>query len=298
MNINNDIFNYNQPINQNYNMNNNQQNYNEQNINKGMNEYVRKELSSYGLNLLSSSPRQIRMEEKERKRILLNNKQSQINLTKKTKLEELRKRQEDAKYLKDMGVSYPFGRGGGGASIRDKSGNIFTNRRALISDPKYNLVQINVSDDYYDVWDKEKRNGRYYKNRSQYNGNNNIPLKNTTQNFGGMNNNQGQFDDPNYGRPYSTNPRLMNNSPQQDYNNMNNNYQNNIQFFNTLQRPNTQNISLTYENYEVIDRDSQRQIKANYRQDLLNQMKENENKKLLEKKEKNWKKLEYKKDLD
>ena len=291
MNINND--NYNQPLNQNYNMNNNQQNYNEQNINTGMNEYVRKELSSHGLNLRSPSPRQIRMEEQERKKMLLNNIQSQINLTKKTKLEELRKRQEeDAKYLKDMVVSYPFGRGGGGAPIRDKSGNIVTNRRALISDPKYNLAQINVDDDYYDVWDKEKRIGRYYKNSSQYNennnnlGNNNIPLNNTAQNFGGMNNNQGQFDDPNYGRPYSTNPRLMNNYPQQDYNNMNNNYQNNQQFFNTLQRPNTQNISLTYDNYEVMDRDSQRQIKANYRQDLLNQMKENENKKLLEKKRK------------
>ena len=290
MNINND--NYNQPLNQNYNMNNNQQSYNEQNINSGMNEYVRKELSSHGLNLRSPSPRQIRIEEQERKKMLLNNIQSQINLTKKTKLEELRKRQEeDAKYLKDMVVSYPFGRGGGGAPIRDKSGNIVTSRRALISDPKYNLAQINVDDDYYDFWDKEKRIGRYYKNNSQYNGNNNfgnnnIPLNNTAQNFGGMNNNQGQFDDPNYGRPYSTNPRLMNNNyPQQDYNNMNN-YQNNQQFFNTLQRPNTQNISLTYDNYEGIDKDQQRQMKANYRQDLLNQMKENENKKLLEKKRK------------
>ena len=290
MNINND--NYNQPLNQNYNMNNNQQSYNEQNINSGMNEYVRKELSSHGLNLRSPSPRQIRIEEQERKKMLLNNIQSQINLTKKTKLEELRKRQEeDAKYLKDMVVSYPFGRGGGGAPIRDKSGNIVTSRRALISDPKYNLAQINVDDDYYDVWDKEKRIGRYYKNNSQYNGNNNfgnnnIPLNNTAQNFGEMNNNQGQFDDPNYGRPYSTNPRLMNNNyPQQDYNNMNN-YQNNQQFFNTLQRPNTQNISLTYDNYEGIDKDQQRQMKANYRQDLLNQMKENENKKLLEKKRK------------
>ena len=285
MNINYD--NYNQNLNQNYGMNNNQQNYNDQNINSGMNEYVRKELSSHGLNLRSPSPRQIRMEEQERKKMLLNNIQSQINLTKKTKLEELRKRQEeDAKYLKDMVVSYPFGRGGGGAPIRDKSGNIVTSRRALISDPKYNLAQINVDDDYYDVWDKEKRIGRYYKNNSQYNGNNNIPLNNTTQNFGGMINNQGQFDDPNIGRPYSTNPRLMNNYPPQDYNNMNNNYQNNQQFFNTLQRPNTQNISLAYDNYEGVDKDEQRQIKANYRQDLLNQMKENENKKLLEKKRK------------
>ena len=58
-----------------------------------------------------------------------------------------------------MIVSYPFGRGSGGAPIRDKSGNIVTSRRALISDPKYNLAQINVDDDYYDIWDKEKRIG-------------------------------------------------------------------------------------------------------------------------------------------
>ena len=295
--------NYNQNMNdnnynQNYNINN-QRNNNGQNINNGMNEYVRKELSSHGMNnLRSPSPRQIRMEEQERKKMLLNNIQSQINLTKKTKLEELKKRQEeDAKYLKDMVVCFPFGRGGGGAPIRDKSGNIITNRRALISDPKYNLAQINVDDDYYEVWDKEKRIGRYYRNNSQLNGNNNYnnqPLSNTAQNFGGMNmNNNQNFYDPqqNDGRPYSTNPRMNNNNYNnggnyfnQDNNNMNNNFPNNQQFFNTLQRPQT--ISLTYDNYEVMDKDQQRQVKANYRNDLLNQMKENENKKLLEKKRK------------
>ena len=301
--------NYSQTLNQNY---NNNINNNEQNINNGMNEYVNKELASHGLNLRSPSPRQIRLEEQERKRMLLNNIQSQINLTKKTKLEELRKRQEeDAKYLKDMVICFPFGRGGGGAPIRDKSGNIITNRRALISDPKYNLAQINVDDDYYEVWDKEKRIGRYYRNSSQINGNKNNfngqQLNNTAQNFGGMNmNNQGVNNNQDFynlqqnsGRPYSTNPRLMNNNPnysngnmmdynfQQDNNmNMNNNYSNNQQFFNTLQRPNTQNISLTYDNYEIMDRDQQRQVKENYRQDLLTQMKENENKKLLEKKRK------------
>ena len=284
--------------NRNYNYQQNNNNY-EQSINSGMNDYVRKELGAHGLtNLRSLSPRQIRLEEQERKRMLLNNIQSQINLTKKTKLEELRKRQEeDAKYLKDMVVCFPFGRGGGGAPIRDKSGNIVTNRRALISDPKYNLAQINVDDDYYEVWDKEKRIGRYYRNNF-----NNQQLNNTAQNFGGMdyNNNQGNYnqnlynDQQNIGRPYSTNPRIMNNNnnfnnypqPQQDLN-MNNNYQkNNPQFFNTLQRPNTQTISLTYDNYEVMDRDQQRLMKENYRQDLLNQMKENENRKILEKKRK------------
>ena len=50
-----------------------------------MNKYVRKELSSHGLNLLSPSPRQIRIEEQERTKKLLNNLQSQINLSKKNK---------------------------------------------------------------------------------------------------------------------------------------------------------------------------------------------------------------------
>ena len=282
-------FNNNYGMNQNYNMDNNNMNTN---INSGMNDYVKKELSSHGLNL--RSPSQIRLEERERKKMLLNNIQSQINLTKKTKLEELRKRQEeDAKYLKDMVVCFPFGRGGGGAPIRDKSGNIVTTRRALISDPKYNLAQINVDDDYYDVWDKEKRIGRYYRTGSQTNINNfnnnynnmNQQLSNTTQNFG----NQNYFDNQNVGRPYSTNPRILNgnnynngqmmNNYYPQNNDMNNNYSNNQQFSNTLQRP-------TYDNFDALDKDQVRQVKANYRQDLLNQMKENENKKILEKKRK------------
>ena len=290
MNSNNN--NYNQFQNENYIISNQQNNNMERNINNGNNEYTRKELYSNGFNMISPSPSQIRIEEKERKKILLNNIQSQINLTKKNKLEELKKKQEeDAKYLKDMVVSYPFGRGGGGAPIRDKSGNIITNRRALISDPKYNLAQINVDDDYYEVWDKEKRIGRYYKN----NNSNSQQFGNSTQNLVGMNiyNNQGGgFNYQNFshtqqieGRPYSTNIRLMNNN---NYNNSqaldnyfqeNNNNKNNT-FFNTLQRPNTQTISLTYDNYEVMDRDQLRQMKENYRQDLLNQMKDNENKKL------------------
>jgi hypothetical protein len=282
-------FNNNYGMNQNYNMDNNNMNTN---INSGMNDYVKKELSSHGLNL--RSPSQIRLEEQERKKMLLNNIQSQINLTKKTKLEELKKRQEeDAKYLKDMVVCFPFGRGGGGAPIRDKSGNIVTTRRALISDPKYNLAQINVDDDYYDVWDKEKRIGRYYRTGSQTNINNfnnnynnmNQQLSNTTQNFG----NQNYFDNQNVGRPYSTNPRILNgnnyntgqmmNNYYPQNNDMNNNYSNNQQFSNTLQRP-------TYDNFDALDKDQVRQVKANYRQDLLNQMKENENKKILEKKRK------------
>ena len=314
---------------QNFQNNNNQQNLNNgynnnyrndnfgNNINQGMNEYSKNEVSSRGnINFRSPSPRQIRMEEQERKKMLLNNIQSQINLTRQTKLEQMKKnKEEDAKYLKDMMVYYPFGRGGGGAPIRDKSGNIITNRRALISDNKYNLASINVDDDYYEVWDKEKRIGRFYNNNNninnaQYNNNNNNynqQLSNTGNNFRNMdynNQNQNIYNNPqqNYGRPYSTNPRIMNNNnnfnnynnqqnmnyyPEQENNYQrqeNNNYQNNNpQFFNTMQRPNTQTISLTYDNYELGDNEQQRQIKENYRQDLLNQIEENKNKKEREK---------------
>ena len=309
---NNNQQNLNNGYNNNYNRNDNFGN----NINQGMNEYSKNEVSSRGnINFRSPSPRQIRMEEQERKKMLLNNIQSQINLTRQTKLEQMKKnKEEDAKYLKDMMVYYPFGRGGGGAPIRDKSGNIITNRRALISDNKYNLASINVDDDYYEVWDKEKRIGRFYNNNNninnaQYNNNNNYnqQLSNTGNNFRNMdynNQNQNIYNNPqqNYGRPYSTNPRIMNNNnnfnnynnqqnmnyyPEQENNYQmqeNNNYQNNNpQFFNTMQRPNTQTISLTYDNYELGDNEQQRQIKENYRQDLLNQIEENKNKKEREK---------------
>ena len=308
---NNNQQNLNNGYNNNYNRNDNFGN----NINQGMNEYSKNEVSSRGnINFRSPSPRQIRMEEQERKKMLLNNIQSQINLTRQTKLEQMKKnKEEDAKYLKDMMVYYPFGRGGGGAPIRDKSGNIITNRRALISDNKYNLASINVDDDYYEVWDKEKRIGRFYNNNNninnaQYNNNNyNQQLSNTGNNFRNMdynNQNQNIYNNPqqNYGRPYSTNPRIMNNNnnfnnynnqqnmnyyPEQENNYQmqeNNNYQNNNpQFFNTMQRPNTQTISLTYDNYELGDNEQQRQLKENYRQDLLNQIEENKNKKEREK---------------
>ena len=307
--------NFNNTYNNNYNQPMNNNNFT-QNINQTM-------------NFRSPSPRQIRLEEQEKKKVLLNNIQSQINLNRQSKLEQMNKnKEEDAKYLRDMMVHFPFGRGGGGAPIRDKSGNIVTNRRALISDPKYNLASINVDDDYYEVWNKEKRVGRYYNNGNEINNNinnnNNYSqqLSNTAKNFRGNqynnnnnfqdpydNNNQNFYNDnnnyqPNIGRPYSTNPRLMsnnnnynnnygNNGPNMDYypeqeNNIypireNNNYQNNPQFFNTLQRPNTQTISLTYDNFEVNNNEQQRQIKENYRQDLLNQIQENEERKKREK---------------
>ena len=323
----NNINNMNNNINQNqqnfgntYNMGN--RNYTP-NPNQGMNGQ-----NPFNNSFRSPSPRQIRMEELEKKKTLLNNIQSQINLTRQNKMEQMNKnKEEDAKYLRDMMVYYPFGKGGGGAPIRDKSGNIVTNRRSLISDPKYNLASINVDDDYYEVYDKEKRIGRYYNygNNNVNNNNNNYnqQLSNTGNNFRGMNynNNNNNMQDPysnqnqnfynndnfqqmNNGRPYSTNPRYMNNNNMNNYNynnppNMdyypeqqNNNYQmqdniaQNPQYFNTLQRPNTKTISLTYDNYEVNNNEQQMQIKENYRQDLLRQIKENEEKKEREKRRK------------
>ena len=349
MNENNNINNYGTNDNiQNQNQQNFSNTYSNNNYNQLRNNNFSQTMNPNN-NFRSPSPREIRMAEQEKKKMLLNNIQSQINLNKQNKLEQMNKnREEDAKYLRDMMVHFPFGRGGGGAPIRDKSGNIVTNRRALISDPKYNLASINVDDDYYEVWNKEKRIGRYYKNNNNdINNNNNMnnnnnynqQLSNTGNNFRGMqynnnnnnnyqnpynNNNQNYFNEnnnnfqQNMGRPYSTNPRYMNNNnnmnnnfnnnynngqnmdyypeqennmyPPQDNNNINNNnnngYQNNPQFINTLQRPNTQTISLTYDNFEVMNNEQQRQMKENYRQDLLNQIQENLERKKLEKRRK------------
>ena len=346
MNENNNINNYGTNDNiQNQNQQNFSNTYSNNNYNQLRNNNFSQTMNPNN-NFRSPSPREIRMAEQEKKKMLLNNIQSQINLNKQNKLEQMNKnREEDAKYLRDMMVHFPFGRGGGGAPIRDKSGNIVTNRRALISDPKYNLASINVDDDYYEVWNKEKRIGRYYKNNNNdINNNNNMnnnnnynqQLSNTGNNFRGMqynnnnnnnyqnpynNNNQNYFNEnnnnfqQNMGRPYSTNPRYMNNNnnmnnnfnnnynngqnmdyypeqennmyPPQENNNINNNnnngYQNNPQFINTLQRPNTQTISLTYDNFEVMNNEQQRQMKENYRQDLLNQIQENLERKKLEK---------------
>ena len=195
--------------------------YKSQDINIGLNEWVRNDLESRGLHVgRSVSPRSIRMSQMDKKKTLLENIQAQINLKKRSKLEELNKRkQEDAKYLQDMVIFYPFGRGGGGAPNRDKSGNINANRRGLISNPKYNFASINVDDDYDDVWNKEKRIGRFYKNSNEFsNINNNInneenisytPQKNNNYNFQQMNNN----------RPFSTYPRQMNLNNNPGFNN-------------------------------------------------------------------------------
>ena len=192
---------------ENINISNNQNGnnlYKSQDINTGLNEWVRNDLVSRGLHIRRSvtSPRSIRMSQMDKKKTLLDNIQAQINLKKRTKLEELNKRkQEDAKYLQDMVIFYPFGRGGGGAPNRDKSGNIIANRRALISDPKYNFASINVDDDYDEVWNKEKRIGRFYKNPKEFNINNN--------------NNDNYIDNsqyPNQNFDYNNNPQYLQNA--------------------------------------------------------------------------------------
>ena len=225
--INNQNFNNNNIVEEkteNINISNNQNSnnlYKSQDINTGLNEWVRNDLVSRGLHIRRSvtSPRSIRMSQMDKKKTLLDNIQAQINLKKRTKLEELNKRkQEDAKYLQDMVIFYPFGRGGGGAPNRDKSGNIIANRRALISDPKYNFASINVDDDYDEVWNKEKRIGRFYKNPKEFNINNNNNdnyIDNNqypNQNFDYNNNPQYL---PNVNRPYSTYIRTpyLNNNP-------------------------------------------------------------------------------------
>ena len=200
-----------------------------QDINLGLNEWVRNDLESRGLHVgRSISPRSIRMSQINKKKALLENIQAQLNLKKRTKLEELNKRkQEDAKYLQDMVIFYPFGRGGGGAPNRDKSGNIITNRRALISDPKYNFASINVDDDYDEVWNREKRIGRFYKNSQDSFNENNI---NDNQNNQGLildnnnNYNNNNYNNPmqymnNNDRPFSTYPRgiNINNNPNNQF---------------------------------------------------------------------------------
>ena len=240
------------------NLNNNNNMMRSQDINVDLNEYVREGLESRGLHVgRTQSPRSIKLAEMERKKSLLNNIQTQINLTKRTKLEELKKRQEeDAQYLKDMVVCYPFGRGGGGAPNRDKSGNVIANRRNLISDPKYNFASINIDDDYNEVWGREKRIGRFYRNSSDIQNNNN----NNIQNDNNIN--------------YS---ETIPNTP------LNNNNYGNNDFYNQQPIVNNRPFS-TIPRQNIIPR----RIENNYNtisNDLLYKMKEEENKRLLEQKQ-------------
>ena len=162
----NDI-NYSYYLNKNQNLQNNQnnndlkennksiENNKENNNNKISNPYNRYNYNSSSI----SSTIDINANERQRKNILLNNIQAQMNLRKKTKLEELQKaKEEDVKYLREMIENYPFGRGGGGAPIRNKKGEVQTFRRNLISNYKYNRSSINIDDDFDEVWGKRKNN--------------------------------------------------------------------------------------------------------------------------------------------
>ena len=134
---------------------------------------------NYNPNRITSSI-DIKADERERKKILLDNIKTQMNLRKKTKLEELQKtKEEDAKYLREMFEKYPFGRGGGGAPNRNKRGDVLTFRRNLISDLKYNQMDLNVDDDYDEVRGNRKTfnndmnwNDRYTPSQRPYSTNN------------------------------------------------------------------------------------------------------------------------------
>ena len=226
LNYNNDNSNLNEERNSNMNINQNEDNiYKNQDINIGLNEWVKSDLESRGLHVgRSISPRSIRLSNLDRKKTLLENIQAQINLKKRTKLEELNKRkQEDAKYLQDMVIFYPFGRGGGGAPNRDKSGNVITYRRALISDPKYNFASINVDDDYDEVWNREKRIGRFYKNTQDFSNKNNFRNNNIQENENiPQNNYQNNNYNPNFNNsayPVSKSMNFENNPMPYNFNN-------------------------------------------------------------------------------
>ena len=176
-----------------------------------------------------STPSSIKQQDAERHRMLLQNIQSQMNLNKPTKLQELQKRkEEDQKYIQDMQNCFPFGRGGGGAPIRDKNGSIVTSRRGLISNPKYNLMQINVDDDYNEVWDKGIKYGLLnYKNTLNRNNSNNGMNVNSnfsqTMGYNNNNNNNGQ-----YGNNFLANTAQRSLSARIYGNNNNNNMNNGI----------------------------------------------------------------------
>ncbi len=203
----------------------NENNNNIENNNDINNNNINKISTPYNYNTSRiSSTIDIKADERRRKKILLNNIQAQINLRKKTKLEELEKeKEEDKKYLKEMFEQYPFGRGGGGAPVRNKKGEVVAFRRNLISDYKYNQSGINIDDDFDEVWGKRKNN------------NNNADISNNN-----LNNLNNRYNPNN--RPFSTinlnsnnNNNFSNNnynmSSSYDFNNNNNfnyNYNNDL----------------------------------------------------------------------
>ena len=69
----------------------------------------------------------------------------------KKRLELERKRLEDANLIEGMNSYFSFGRGGAGAPNRDLQGNILATRQNLISNPKYQHLDMTIKDDYYEV---------------------------------------------------------------------------------------------------------------------------------------------------
>ena len=216
-NENNNENNVNNISNENNKVNNNNLNENDKNIennNDIKNNKISTPYNSYNYNTSRiSSTIDIKADERRRKKILLNNIQAQINLRKKTKLEELEKeKEEDKKYLKEMFEQYPFGRGGGGAPVRNKKGEVVAFRRNLISDYKYNQSGINIDDDFDEVWGKRKNNNNVDNNINLNNLNNRYNPNNrpfSTINLNSNNNNN--FSNNNY-----------NMSSSYDFNNSNN----------------------------------------------------------------------------
>jgi hypothetical protein len=248
---------------------------NQMNFNQNMDHIVRNTLISRGM--LNTDHKQSNsfspvhynqkfengaVDDKERKKMLLNNIQQQIVLTKNSKQMELeRKRKEDEKYLNDMLNFYPFGRGGAGAPIRDKQGNVVTSRKGLISDPKYHHFSINVDDDYEDVM---KNSGKQYgmvnfanKNNQVMNQMNYQPLQNMSRLQSGVRGvsssnlmNGGEYNSRGQVNFQGVNPNPQVNYQSQFDNNMNTiNTMNNQPFINEY-NPNQNNQPMMPFNYE------------------------------------------------
>ena len=246
-NENNNENNTNNISNENNIVNNNNLNENDKNIennNDIKNNKISTPYNSYNYNTSRiSSTIDIKADERRRKKILLNNIQAQINLRKKTKLEELEKeKEEDKKYLKEMFEQYPFGRGGGGAPVRNKKGEVVAFRRNLISDYKYNQSGINIDDDFDEVWGKRKSNNN---NADISNNNlnnrynpNNRPF--STINLNSNNNNNFVNSNNNY-----------NMSSSYDFNNNNNNYNYNNDLDNKIYERRMKLLQLQKEKEEI-----------------------------------------------
>ncbi len=224
--------------------------YNKQNmeVNRDMNNYFRSLLKSRGVHFSRGNTYQdIKQEENNRKKVYMENIQNQISLLKKSKLDELKKREnEDKQYLKDMINSYPFGRGGAGAPIRDKNGNVVAALRNLVTDPKYNLVQINVDDDYYDVWDKDKRYGLVNFRNKGYDGFVNNLSK--SMNFNRVNNNRSDYFSQNLNQN-NINRSLSTNQNKSFFNTINGNLNNNLNSnFNSNFNQDNMNYNFSFNN--------------------------------------------------